>query len=148
MRFRAVLELHGKTATGFEVPAVVVDALGSNRRPAVLVTIGPHTYRSTIAPRGGGYLIGVSAENRALAGVSAGDEVDVDVVLDAAPREVELPDDFAQALKVVPGLRTAFDALAFTHRKEHVRAIEDAKTAETRTRRINKAVEKLTAGSS
>jgi Bacteriocin-protection, YdeI or OmpD-Associated/Domain of unknown function (DUF1905) len=148
MRFRAVLELHGKTATGFAVPAAVVEALGSNRRPPVLVTIGPHTYRSTIAARGGVYLLGVSAENRSLAGVSAGEEVDIDVVLDTEPREVELPDDFAQALNAVPGLRQAFDALAFTHRKEHVRAIEDAKTADTRTRRINKAVEKLTAGSS
>jgi hypothetical protein len=145
MRFRAVLELHGKTATGFEVPAKVVDALGSNRRPAVLVTIGPHTWRSTIAPRGGVYLLGVSAENRALAGVSAGEEVDVEVALDAAPREVGVPDDFAQALNTIPGLRQAFDALAFTHRKEHVRAIEEAKTAETRARRITKAVEKLTA---
>jgi hypothetical protein len=145
MRFRAVLELHAKTATGFEVPTDVVDALGSNRRPAVLVTIGPHTYRSTIASRGGAYLLGVSAENRALAGVSAGDEVDVDVVLDTAPREVEVPVDFAQALNAVPGLRQAFDAMAFTHRKEHVRAIEDAKTAETRSRRIVRAVEKLAA---
>jgi hypothetical protein len=145
MRFRAVLELHAKTATGFEVPGDVVDALGSNRRPAVLVTIGPHTYRSTIAPRGGVYLLGVSAENRALAGVCAGDEVDVDVVLDTAPREVEVPVDFAQALNAVPGLRQAFDAMAFTHRKEHVRAIEDAKTAETRSRRIVRAVEKLAA---
>jgi hypothetical protein len=147
MRFRAVLELHGKTATGLAVPPEVVGALGSNRRPAVLVTIGPHTYRNTIAPRGGIYLLGVSAENRALAGVSAGDEVDVDVVLDTAPREVDVPADFAEALKAIPGLRQAFDALAFTHRKEHVRAIEDAKTAETRARRITKAVDKLAAES-
>jgi hypothetical protein len=146
MRFRAVLELHGKTATGFQVPPEIVDALGSNRRPAVLVTIGPHSYRSTIAPRGGNYLIGVSAENRALAGIAAGDEVDVDVVLDTAPREVEVPDDFAAALNAVQGLRQRFDGLAFTHRKEHVRAIEDAKTAETRARRISKAVEKLGSG--
>lgn len=141
-----MLELHGKTATGVEVPAEVVDALGSNRRPAVIVTIGPHTWRSTIAPRGGVYLLGVSAENRALAGVCAGDELDVDLELDAAPREVEVPADLAVALKAIPGLRQAFDALAFTHRKEHVRAIEDAKTAETRARRITKAVDKLSAG--
>jgi hypothetical protein len=147
MRFRAVLQLHGKTATGFEVPAAVVDGLGSNRRPAVLVTVGPHSWRSTIAPRGGVYLLGVSAQNRTLAGVQAGDEVDVDVALDAAPREVEVPEDFAQALNTIPGLRQAFDAMAFTHRKEHVRAVEDAKTAETRARRITKAVEKLSTGS-
>jgi hypothetical protein len=147
MKFRGVLELHGKTATGFVVPSAVVDALGPGRQPAVVVTIGPHTWRSTIAVRGGVHLLGVSAENRARAGISAGDEVDVEVVLDTAPREVEVPDDFAEALKAVPGLRQAFDALAFTHRKEHVRAIEDAKTAETRARRITKAVEKLSTGS-
>jgi hypothetical protein len=147
MKFRAVLQLHGKTATGFEVPAEVVDGLGGGRRPAVQVTIGSHTWRSTIAPRGGIYLLGVSAENRELAGVNAGDELDVELVLDTAPREVDVPDDFASALKAVPGLRQAFDALAFTHRKEHVRAIEDAKTAETRARRISKAVEKLSSGS-
>jgi hypothetical protein len=146
MKFRAVLQLHGKTATGFEVPPEVVDALGSNRRPAVIVTIRGSSWRSSIAARGGVFLLGVSAENRASAGISAGDEVDVEVVLDAAPREVEVPDDFAQAMRAVPGLRQAFDALAFTHRKEHVRAIEDAKTAETRSRRITKAVEKLSAG--
>jgi hypothetical protein len=146
MKFRAVLQLHGKTATGFEVPPEVVDALGSNRRPAVIVTIGGSSWRSSIAARGGVFLLGVSAENRASAGISAGDEVDVEVVLDTAPREVEVPDDFAQAMRAVPGLRQAFDALAFTHRKEHVRAIEDAKTAETRSRRITKAVEKLSAG--
>jgi len=146
MKFRAVLQLHGKTATGFEVPASVVDALGSNRRPAVVVTIGAHTWRSSIAPRGGVFLLGVSAENRAAAGISAGEEVDVELTLDSAPREVDVPEDFAQALNAVPGLRQAFDALAFTHRKEHVRAIEDAKTADTRARRISKAVEKLSAG--
>jgi hypothetical protein len=146
MRFRAVLQLHGKTATGFEVPASVVDGLGSNKRPAVLVTIGGHAWRTSIAPRGGVFLLGVSAENRAAAGICAGDEVDVELALDTAPREVEVPDDFARAMNTVPGLRQAFDALAFTHRKEHVRAIEDAKTAETRSRRITKAVEKLSAG--
>jgi hypothetical protein len=147
MKFRALLQLHGKTATGFEVPSEVVDGLGGGKRPAVVVTIGPHTWRSTIAPRGGIFLLGVSAENRAAAGVSAGDELDVELALDTAPREVDVPADFASALNAVPGLRQAFDALAFTHRKEHVRAIEDAKTADTRARRITKAVEKLSVGS-
>ena len=146
MKFRAVLQLHAKTATGFEVPASVVDALGSNRRPAVVVTIGSHSWRSSIAARGGVFLLGVSAENRAAAGICAGDEVDVELAPDSAPREVDVPQDFAQALSAVPGLRQAFDALAFTHRKEHVRAIEDAKTADTRARRISKAIEKLSAG--
>ena len=85
-------------------------------------------------------MLSLSAENRAGAGVDAGDEIDVDLELDTAPRGVDVPDDFAKAMEGIPGLRQAFDALAFTHRKEHVRAIEDTKTAETRSRRIAKAV--------
>jgi Bacteriocin-protection, YdeI or OmpD-Associated/Domain of unknown function (DUF1905) len=145
MRFRAVLALNGKTATGIEVPAKIVAALGESKRPAVRVTLGPHTYRTTVAPMGGVFMLPVSAEHRTAAGVSAGDELDVDIELDSAPREVEVPPDFAEALSGVPGLRQAFDALAFSHRKEHVRAIEDAKTAETRQRRIAKAVSMIDA---
>jgi hypothetical protein len=143
MRFRATLALAGKTATGIEVPTEVVDALGAGKKPPVLVTLGGHTYRSTIASRGGRFLLPVSAENRAGAGVAAGDEVDVDVVLDTAPREVVVPADLAAALDAVAGARERFDALAYSHRKEHVRAIEEAKAEATRERRIAKAVEML-----
>ena len=77
MRFRATLESNGKTATGIRVPPEVVAALGTSKKPAVRVTIAGHTYRSTIASRSGRYLVGVSAENRELAGVAAGDELGV-----------------------------------------------------------------------
>lgn len=140
MRFRAVVELGGKTATGIEVPEEIVSGLGSHQRPAVRVTIGDYTYRSTIARMGGRFLVPVSAEVRAGAGVDAGDHVDVDVVLDDTPREVTVPDDLAAALDAVPGARARFDALSHTHRKEHVRAVEEAKAAATRERRIAKAV--------
>jgi Bacteriocin-protection, YdeI or OmpD-Associated/Domain of unknown function (DUF1905) len=140
MKIRTTLELHGKTATGFQVPDEVVTALGSGRRPAVRVTIGKHTYRSTVAPMGGVYLIGVSAENRQAAGVSAGDEIDVDIALDTEPREVTVPADFAKALDADAAAKQRFEALSYTHRREHVRAIEDAKTDETRQRRIAKAI--------
>ena len=80
------------------MPDDVVEALGAGKRPAVRVTIGAHTYRSTIASRGGVYLLPLSAENRAGAGVAAGDEVDVTVELDTEPREVAVPDDLATAL--------------------------------------------------
>jgi len=76
MRFRATLEAAGKTATGIQIPADVVEALGSGKKPPVRVTIGSHTFRSTVATRGDRYLVGVSGENRALAGVAAGDELD------------------------------------------------------------------------
>ncbi len=148
MRFRAKVALHGKTATGIEVPAEVVTSLGPHTRPPVRVTIANYTYRSTIAPYAGKFLLPLNAQNRAAAGVSAGDEVDVDVELDTEPREVEVPADLATALNGIPGLRQAFDALAFTHRKEYVRAVEDAKTEETRQRRIAKTVGKLQEGAS
>jgi Bacteriocin-protection, YdeI or OmpD-Associated/Domain of unknown function (DUF1905) len=143
MKIRTTLELHGKTATGFQVPEEVVTALGSGKRPAVRVTIGKHTYRSTVAPMGGVFLIGVSAENRQAAGVSAGDEIDVDIALDTEPREVTVPADFAKALDADAAAKQRFEALSYTHRREHVRAIEDAKTDETRQRRIAKAIAML-----
>ncbi len=148
MRFRAKVALHGKTATGFEVPAEVVSSLGTHKRPPVRVTIDDYTYRSTIATYAGKFMLPLSAQNRAGAGVAAGDEVDVDVELDTEPREVEVPADLATALNGIPGLRQAFDALAFTHRKEYVLAVEDAKTEETRQRRIAKTVGKLQEGGS
>jgi Bacteriocin-protection, YdeI or OmpD-Associated/Domain of unknown function (DUF1905) len=143
MRFRATVELGGKTATGIEVPDEVVADLGSHKRPAVRVTIGDYTYRSTVARMDGRFLLPVSAEVRKGAGVAAGDEVDVEVVLDDAPRAVTVPDDLAAALDAVPGARARFDALSYTHRKEHVRAVEEAKAAATRERRIAKAVDTL-----
>jgi hypothetical protein len=145
MRFTAALELHGKSATGLAVPPEVVESLGS-RRPAVVVTLGSHTYRSTIASMGGRYLLPVSAENRAAAGLTAGDEVEVDVALDTAPREVELPADLAAALDAGTGLRTRFDALAPSRRKEHVRSVESAKADATRARRVAAVVAGLGAG--
>jgi hypothetical protein len=143
MKFSATVELGGKTATGIEVPDDVVAGLGSHKRPAVRVTIGEYTYRSTVARMGGRFLLPVSAEVRKAAGVAAGDEVDVELVLDDAPREVTVPDDFAAALDAVPGARARFDALSYTARKEHVRAVEEAKAAATRERRIAKAVDTL-----
>ena len=144
-RFTAIVELHGKTATGIEVPAAVVAALGSGKRPAVTVTIGGTSFRTTIGSMGGRTMIPVSAERREAAGIAAGDEVQVDLELDTAPREVEVPDDLAAALEAA-GARAAFDALAPSHRKEHVRAITEAKAPETRQRRIDKAVAKVASG--
>ncbi|OHV29070.1 MULTISPECIES: YdeI/OmpD-associated family protein [Pseudofrankia] len=146
MRFRATVELHGNTATGIEVPADVVTELNSGKRPKVTVTIGPHTYRTTVAPMGGRYLIPLSAENRSAAGVSAGDEVDVELALDAAPRVVEVPDDLAAAIAGAPAAQATFDQLAFSHRKEWVRWVTEAKKPETRQTRITKTVEALSAG--
>ena len=143
MRFHATLLLAGKTATGFEVPEEIVTALGSGKRPAIKVRIKSHTYRTTVAPMGGVFMIGVSAENREAAGVRAGDELDIIVELDTEPREVLVPDDLAAALEGDPEARRFFDTLSYSNKQGFVQPIEGAKTAETRQRRIAKAVSSL-----
>ncbi|MBO0779370.1 MAG: DUF1905 domain-containing protein [Ktedonobacteraceae bacterium] len=146
MKFRARVELHGKTATGIQVPSEVIEGLKSSKRPPVCVTINGHTYRSTVAPMGGGFLLPVSAENRKLAGVEAGDEVEVEIELDTEPREVTMPPDFKDALDRDEDARRFFDGLSKSSRLRVVLSIEGAKTAETRLRRITKAVSELREG--
>lgn len=145
MRFRGRIELGGKTATGITVPEVVVSSLGSGRRPAVRITVGGHSYRTTVASMGGVFFVPLNAANRTAAGVAAGDDVDVDIELDTEPRIVTVPDDLAEAL-VEAGVRDAFDALSYTKRRERVTSISEAKTEATRSRRIRKIVAELTAG--
>ena len=146
MRFRTTVELGGRTATGFEVPAEVVDALGAGKRPAVRVTVNGHTYRSTVASMGGRFMLPMSAEHREQAGVAAGDEVDVEVERDTAPREVTVPSDFAQALGADGAAQAFFDGLSYSNKRWHVLSIEGAKTAETRQRRIDRSVTMLREG--
>ena len=146
MRFRTTIKQSGKTATGIEIPDDVVSGLAAGRRPAVRVTVNGYTYRSTVAVLGGVYLVGVSAEHRAGAGVAGGDEVDVDLELDTAPREIEVPADLAAALEAEPDARRTFDGLSYSNRSWHVLQINGAKTDETRTRRIARSVETLRAG--
>jgi hypothetical protein len=135
-----VLQADGMNATGIVVPPQAVEELASGKRPKVRVTMNGYTYRSTVAVMGGRFLIPLAAEHREKAGVKAGDRVAVTLELDTAAREVDVPKDFAAALKKA-GARAAFDALAYTHRKEHVRAIEDAKKPATRVRRIEQSVQ-------
>jgi len=146
MRFHTTMEQNGKTATGIRVPDEVVEALGSGKRPAVTVTINGYTYRNTIAVMGGVFMVGVSAEHRAGAGVAGGDEVDVDIALDTAPREVTVPDDFAAALDAEPKARATFDGLSYSNRSWHVLQVNGARTDETRQRRIGKSVDMLREG--
>jgi len=143
VRFRATLETNGRTATGIEVPTDVVDALGAGKRPPVRVTLHEHTYRTTVARMGGRFLVPVSAEVRKAAGVSAGDELDVGIELDAGPRTVEVPADLAAALAAEPDAATAWEKLSYSHQKEWARSVEDAKKPETRARRIAAAVDAL-----
>jgi hypothetical protein len=146
MRFHTTIMQGDKTATGIRVPDEIVEALGSGRRPAVRVTINGFTYRSTVAVMGGEYMIGVSAENRAGARVAGGDEVDVDLELDTAPREVTVPEDFAAALAAAPAAQKTFNGLSYSNKSWHVLQIDGAKSDETRQRRIAKSVEALREG--
>ena len=146
MKFRTKLLLSGKTSTGFEVPAEVVERLGAGKRPPVRVTINGYTYRNTVAVMGGVYMLGVAAEHREAAGIAAGDEIDVVLELDTAPREVVVPPDFAEALGRSAKAQRFFDGLSYSNKRRIVLSIEGAKTPETRQRRIAKAIDDLRAG--
>lgn len=134
-----VMQAEDMNATGIVVPDEIVEKLGAGKKPKVSVSLKGYTYRSTVAVMGGKYMLPLAREHRDAAGVKGGDKVEVSLELDTALREVEVPKDFAAALRKA-GLTKDFAALAFTHRKEHVRSIEKAKAPETRLRRIEKAV--------
>jgi hypothetical protein len=146
MRIRTTILQTGKTAAGIRVPDEVVTALGAGKRPPVRVTINGYTYRSTVAVMGGVFMLGVSNEVRRAAGVAAGDEVDVDLELDTAPREIAVPADLAAALDAEPAARRTFDGLSYSNKSWHVLQVDGAKTDETRQRRIAKSVEALKEG--
>ena len=141
--FHTVILKSGGTATGIEVPPEIIESLGAGKKPPVLITMNGKTYRSTVAVMGGVYMVGVSAENRELTGVKGGDELEVGIELDSAPRTYELPEDLAAALAVKPGATEAFHTSAPSKRKEFVRQVNDAKTQETRDRRIATIVANL-----
>lgn len=146
MQFRTAVELGGKTATGLRVPAEVVAGLGRGKRPPVRVTVGGHTYRSTVAPMGDAFFLPLSAANRHAAGVAAGDEVEVSLELDTEPRTVEVPEDLAAALTADPAARQVYDQLSNSHQREHVNSVTSAKRPETRARRVEAAIRRMREG--
>ena len=146
MRFRTTILTTGKTTMGFEVPPEVVESIGAGKRPPVTVTINGYTYRNTVAVMGGTYMIGVSGEHRGPAGVTGGQEVDVDLELDTAPREVDVPDDLAAALDADPAARATFEKLSYSNKSWHVLQATGTKNPETRARRIEKSVAALREG--
>jgi hypothetical protein len=125
---------------GIVVPEHVVEALAAGRRPAVVVAVLGHTYRSTVARMGGQYLVGVSQEQRAQAGITDERTVEVTLEVDTAPRDVAVPEDLAAALDAA-GVAEGWQRLAPSARKELVRQIETAKRAETRAARVTKGVD-------
>jgi hypothetical protein len=146
MRFRTTILQSSKTATGIAVPPEVVDSLGSGKQPLVRVTINGFTYRSAIAVMGGVSMVGVSAENRAGAGVKGGDEVDVDIELDTEPRTVQVPPELAAALDADPAAKATFEKLSPSNKGWHVSQVTGTNNPETRQRRIDKQIAALHAG--
>src|SRR3954453_18050046 len=115
MKFHAMLEQTGKTSTGIRVPEEIVNELRAGKRPPVHVTIKGYTYRTTVAPMGGEFWIGVSAEVRERSGATGGDELDVEVVLDTEPREITVPPDCAEALNREAEAKQFFDGLSYSN---------------------------------
>jgi Bacteriocin-protection, YdeI or OmpD-Associated/Domain of unknown function (DUF1905) len=142
-RFRAELKLEGKTATYIEVPIDVPAVFGRERAPA-RGTVNGAPLRSTIAKYSDTYFLPVNREVREDAGAAAGDTVEVELELDTKPRTVRVPKDLASALD--DRARASFDRMSYTHRKEYVVWIEEAKHDETRRRRIARAVELIGEG--
>jgi len=146
VKFRTRVLQARKTATGIEVPAAVVTALGAGKRPKVAVTIKGHTYRSSIAVMGGKFLVGISAEVREKTGVIAGDEIEVAIELDTAPRVVSVPHDLRLAFERHPRAQRAFEALSYSRQQRYTLPIEKAKTDDTRDRNVHKAIRELQKG--
>ena len=146
VRFRTTILQSGKTAMGFIVPPDVVEALGAGKRPPVTVTINGYTYRNTVAVMGGDSMIGVSSEHRGPAKVEAGDEVDIDLELDTAPRVIEVPAELAAALDKDPAAKATFDKLSYSNKSWHTLQVTGTNNPETRARRIEKSIAALREG--
>jgi len=138
--FRATIIQTGKTACGIQVPEAVVTALGGSKRPAVVVTLDAYTYRSTVAPMGAEWWVGVNSEHREASGLKAGDEVQVTLALDTAPRELEIPPELAAALDADPVAKAFFEGLSYSNKRVFTLSVEGTSNPETKARRVEKAI--------
>jgi len=143
---RILIQGTGESAAGMHLPDDVVESLGKGRKPPVKATINGYTWRSTVAVMGGEYWLGASKEVRRNAGVEAGQEVDLTLELDTEERVLEVPADFAAALDAEPEARRFFDTLSYSNKRRFTYSIDEAKTPETRQRRIDKSVSQLRDG--
>lgn len=125
--------------TGIEIPPEILEALGAGKRPALVVTVNGHGFRTTAGVMGGTSMIPVSAALRRETGLAAGDAIHVSLLVATTPREVDVPDDFAQAMEE-DGVRPFFDGLSNSLRRYHVDQVNAARSPDTRTRRIQKAI--------
>lgn len=142
MKFKTKILQVGNN-TGIEVPPAIIEKLGVGKKPPVVITLNKYTYRNTVAVMGGKYLVSLSAENRKNAGVNGGDELEITIELDTAPRTVELPEDFKKTLAKNKAANAAYEKLSPSNKKAMVLSITDAKTEETRLKRIDKALATL-----
>ena len=139
--FKTTIKQSGNN-TGIEVPAENITELGSSKKPAVKVTVNGYSYNNTVAVMGSKFMISFSSAHRAASGLKGGDAVEVTLELETTPRSVEVPADL-QAVLEAAGLEEVFAKQAPSKRKEFVRQVEEAKSAETRTRRIEKIIAQL-----
>lgn len=142
MKFKTTILQTGNN-TGIPVTEEILEKLGGGKRPLVVVKINDYSYRSAVGKMGDKYMISLSAENRKNANVKGGDTVEISLTLDTAPREIEVPEDLQKALNNSKTAKFNFDKLAPGKKKAMVLSITEAKTEETRIRRIIKAVETL-----
>jgi hypothetical protein len=143
-RFTAPLEEAPRGGAYVVVPPEVVDGLGGGGRMKVAATFDRIPYRGSIVRMGGESVIGVLKDIRAQLGKGPGDEIVVTVEPDLEERVVEIPPELATLLEAHPEARKAFDALSYSHRREHASHVAEAKKAETRQRRAEKTIESLT----
>ena len=146
MKFTTTILQTGKNTCGIIVPPEVVEALGAGKKPPVCVTINGVTYRSSIAVMGGDFMVGVSSENREKTGARGGETYEITIEVDTQPRVIEVPEDFAEALNKEPQAKAFFESLSNSNKSRHTLSIADAKTPETRAKRIEKAIEMLKEG--
>ena len=141
--FSTTLWSSGGNTTGIRIPEAAIEALGRGKRVPVIVTVNGYSFRNTTAFMGGEFLVGVSAAHRAASGLQAGDPIDVTLEVDDAPRVIEVPPELAAALATDPAAAAAWQKLSYSHQRQHAEAIEGAKSADTKARRVEKALELL-----
>lgn len=142
--FRTELVSGGGNNVGIVVPDEVVAGFDRGKRVPVVVTIdGDYRYRNTITPMGGRFLISFNAQTRAATGRGAGDEVEVTLEFDDAPRTVEVPPELATALAESPKAAAAWEALSYSKQRQHAEPIAAAKGEDTRARRVAKTLSAL-----
>ncbi len=138
--FRATLVGTGKATCGVRVPDEIVEALGGGGHPKVVATLNDYTYRTSVARMGGEYWFGLASAHGEASGLKAGDEVTVTLVLDTAPREIEVPPELAAALEADPAAKAFFDGLSYSNKRVFTESVAGTRNPETKARRVEKAL--------